>query len=213
MPIQEVTMQTFQAEVLQSELPVLLQFTAEWCGPCKTVAPELEAVQLEVQGKAKVLKVDIDRSPEIAQQMGVKSVPTFVVFNQGQPAGGKSGALRKAELMAMLEPVLPRAAGALKPEEVAKLLKQGHVCMVDTRGDAVHARAHLPGAISVPLEDLTSRVNELITLPASPVLYCRSGDKTQALSAELGTQGMPFSFLEGGVLGWEGAGFSLDRPD
>lgn len=208
-----VTERTFEQEVLMSELPVLLEFTAEWCGPCKTVAPELQALARELEGKAKVVTLDIDKSPTIPRQMGVQSVPTFVVFHGGRPVGGKVGALRKAELRGLLEPFLPRAEGALRPEELVQLLKEGRVSLVDTREAAVFNRAHLPTAVSLPLEEIESRLAELHMLPATPVLYCRAGDRTKDLAAKLAEQGLPVAFLEGGVLGWEAAGLKLERPD
>lgn len=212
MPVLNVTEQNFEKEVLLSELPVLLEFGAEWCGPCKTVAPELKALSEELSGKAKVVSVDIDRSPMLAREMGVQSVPTFVVFHQGRPADGRVGALRKAQLLEMLDPFLPRAAGALKPEEVAQLLAQQRVSLVDTREAAVFQRAHLPGAVNIPLEEINNRLAELHMLPGAPVLYCRSGDKTKDVAATLAEQGVPVSFLDGGVLGWEATGLALERP-
>ncbi len=213
MPIAAVTEQNFEQEILRSELPVLVEFGAEWCGPCKTVAPELEALSHELEGKAKVVSIDIDKAPMLAREMGVQSVPTFVVFDQGRPVNGKVGALRKAQLRELIEPLLPRAAGALKPEEVAELMKRGAVSLVDTREAAVFQRAHIQGAVNMPIEDIENRLAELHMLPSPPVVYCRSGDKTKDLAAKLAEQGVPVAFLEGGVLGWEAAGFSLDRPD
>jgi thioredoxin len=213
MPVVEVTETNFELEVLRSELPVLLEFGAEWCGPCKVVAPELAALSQELDGKAKIVKVDIDRSPIIAREMGVQSVPTFVVFHQGRPVDGKVGALRKTELRAMLEPVLPRSLGALKPQEVFELQRRGQISLVDTREPAVFARAHLPGAVNMPLGELEGRLAELHMLVGAPVVYCRSGDQTKELAAKLAAGGTPVSFLEGGVLGWEASGFELERPD
>jgi len=213
MAVQTVTEQNFEQEVLLSEIPVLLEFGAEWCGPCKVVAPELKALSEELSGQAKVVSVDIDRSPMLARELGVQSVPTFVVFHQGRPSDGRVGAMRKAQLREMLEPFLPRAAGALKPEEVAALVAQRRVSLVDTREAAVYARAHLPGAVNIPLEEIGGRLAELHMLPGAPVLYCRAGDKTQSVAAELAEQGVPVSFLEGGVLGWEAAGLPVERPD
>src|SRR6187431_1459156 len=117
-----VNEQNFEQEVLREPLPVLVEFGAEWCGPCKTVAPELQALSVELQGKAKIVTVDIDQSPMLAQTLGIRSVPTFVVFQQGRPVDGKQGAIRKAEMRAMLEPFLPRAQGAITPAEVVQLL-------------------------------------------------------------------------------------------
>ena len=213
MPIVDVTEQNFEAEVLRAQVPVLVEFGAQWCGPCKTVAPELEALSNELDGKAKIAKIDIDRSRLLAREMGVQSVPTFVVFHQGRPAGGRVGALRKRELQEMLEPLLPRAAGALKPEEVAALARDGRISLVDTREEAVWKRSRLPGSTNLPFDEIESRLAELHMLPNPPVVYCRAGDRTKELAAKLAQQGTPISFLEGGVLGWEGAGLKLERPD
>ncbi len=213
MPIPEVSEREFEARVMRSELPVLVEFGATWCGPCKTVAPELEALATELQGKAEIVSVDIDKSPALARALGVQSVPTFVVFAQGRPAGAQTGALPRAQLREMLEPFLPRAQGALKPEEVAELVKGGRISLVDTREAAVFARSRIAGAANMPIDEIENRLAELHMLPAPPVIYCRAGDKTKDLADRLASQGVPVSFLEGGVLGWEGAGFSLERPD
>ncbi len=211
--LQAVTERTFEQEVLMSELPVLLEFSAEWCGPCKQIAPDLVALARELEGKAKVLTLDIDKSPNIPRQMGVQSVPTFVVFHQGKPVGGKVGALRKAEMRSMLEPFLPRAEGAIRPGELVQLLKAGRVSLVDTREAPVFQRAHLPSAINLPLEEIETRLAELHMLPATPVLYCRAGDRTKDMAAKLAEQGLPVAFLEGGVLGWEASGQALERGE
>jgi thioredoxin 1/putative thioredoxin len=208
-----VNEQNFEARVLRSEVPVLIEFGAEWCGPCKMVAPELEALARELDGKASIVQIDIDRSPLLARELGIQSVPTFMVFHQGRPVNGKVGALRKAQLRELLDPLLPRAAGAMRPEEVAILLKQGRVSLVDTREPAVYQRAHLPGAVNMPLTEIETRLAELHMLSGAPVVYCRSGDQTKDLVGRLAEQGVPVAFLEGGVLGWEATGFELERPD
>jgi thioredoxin 1 len=208
-----VTERTFEQEVLTSELPVLLEFSAEWCGPCKQMAPDLLALARELEGKAKIVTLDIDKSPNIPRQMGVQSVPTFVVFHGGRPVGGKVGAMRKAELRALLEPYLPRAEGAIRPEELVQLLQAGRVSVVDTREAPVFNRAHLPTAINLPLEEIEGRLAELHMLPATPVLYCRAGDRTKDLAAKLAEQGLPVAYLEGGVLGWEASGQKLERGE
>jgi thioredoxin 1/putative thioredoxin len=213
MTVATVSEQNFEQEVLRSEVPVLVEFGAEWCGPCKMVAPELEALSDELSGKAKIVSIDIDHSQILAREMGVQSVPTFVVFHQGRPVNGKVGALRKAQLRELLEPVLPRAAGALKPEEVAQLVARGQVSLVDTREPSVYQRAHIEGAVNIPLGEIETRLAELHMLPAAPVVYCRSGDVTKELAEKLASQGMPVSFLDGGVLAWESSGFELYRPD
>jgi thioredoxin len=213
MALQQVSEQDFEAHVLASHAPVLVEFGATWCGPCKVVEPELVSLSQELGERAKIVKVDIDQSPHLARQLGIQSVPTFVVFVNGRPVGGKVGALKKPQLAELLEPFLPRAAGALKPKEVAQLQKQGQVALVDTRAPEVFRRSRIAGAINIPLDELNSRIDELSVLRAAPVLYCRTGNDTKALAATLASQGTPVAFLEGGVLGWEADGFPLQRPD
>src|SRR5580704_19011353 len=138
-----VTERDFEAVVLRSEVPVLLEFTADWCQPCKAIAPEVEAFAREVAGKAKVVKIDIDKSPAIAQQLRIQSVPTFMVVAEGRIQDGVVGAIRKKKMLELVEPFFPRAAGALKPAELAQLSAGGAVVPVDTRDAAAYGRAHL----------------------------------------------------------------------
>lgn len=92
----------FKSKVLDAELPVLVDFFATWCGPCRMVAPALEEVSQEVAGRALVYKVDIDRSPDIAQRYGVMSVPTLMVFEGGKPVRQAVGAQPKQNLLALI---------------------------------------------------------------------------------------------------------------
>lgn len=204
---------TFEREVLMSELPVLIDFTAQWCGPCKTVAPEVEALARELEGKARIVKVDIDKSQMIAQQLRIQSVPTFMVFAGGRPVAAKAGALRRAQLRQMIEPFLPRAEGAVNPREAAELHKQGRIVFVDTRDAGSFGRAHLPGAVNMPADEIENRLAELHMLPGAPVLYCRSGSATQPLAEKLAESGVPVAFLEGGLLAWEAEALPIERPD
>jgi rhodanese-related sulfurtransferase len=97
--------------------------------------------------------------------------------------------------------------------ELAQLVAARRVTPVDTRDAAAYARAHLPGAAHLPLEEIESRLAELHMLPNEPVLYCRSGDKTKELAERLDGQGVPVAFLEGGLLAWEAEGLPIERPD
>lgn len=206
-----ISEQDFEREVLRQELPVLLEFSAEWCQPCKTIAPEVEAFAKEMDGKLSVRKVDIDRSPLLARELRIQSVPTFMLFAQGRPVDAVVGAIGKKKLREMVDPYLPRAEGALKAVELAQLIREGRVAPVDTRDAAAFGRAHLPTARNMPLEEIETRLAELHMLPAQPVLYCRSGDKTKALAEKLAGEGMPVMFLEGGLLAWESEGLPVER--
>ncbi|WP_303249899.1 thioredoxin [uncultured Slackia sp.] len=93
----------FQSEVLESDVPVLVDFFATWCGPCKMVAPILDEVAEEVAVKAKVYKVDVDQSPDLAQRYSIMSVPTMIVFENGQIKKTSMGAQPKQGLLALLD--------------------------------------------------------------------------------------------------------------
>lgn len=84
---------TFEAEVLKSKEPVLVDFFAEWCGPCKAMAPALEQVASEMAGKLKVVKVDVDQNPGITQKYRIQAMPTLIMFNGGQEVNRNVGAL------------------------------------------------------------------------------------------------------------------------
>jgi thioredoxin 1 len=94
----KVDTSNFQAEVLNSAEPVVVDFWAEWCGPCKMIGPSLEEISNEMAGKVKVVKVNIDENPEIAAQYGVRSIPTLAMFKAGEVADIKVGAAPKTAL-------------------------------------------------------------------------------------------------------------------
>ncbi len=213
MAVPVVSEQQFEQEVLSSELPVLIDFYADWCQPCKVTAPEVEAAAVELEGKAKVVKVDIDKSPRLAQALRIQGVPTFAVFFQGRPVALKSSVLKKKQLVQMVEPFLPRAEGAVKAPELAELIKQGQVVAVDTREATSFGRAHIPGAASFPLEGIRERLAELQLLAGAPILYCRTGKDSKELSEELAKDGIQTGFLEGGFLAWESELLPVERPD
>ncbi len=104
--VTEVTDNNFQAEVLESETPVLVDFWAPWCGPCRMVAPVVEEIAQERAGDLKVVKLNIDENQQTAINYDVMSIPTLIVFNHGQVAKKVIGAYPKRKLEAELEPAL-----------------------------------------------------------------------------------------------------------
>ena len=94
--------ENFETEVLKSELPVLVDFWATWCGPCKMLAPTISKIAEEKAGVVKVCKLDVDEVPEIAAQFGIASIPTLIVFRDGQAVAKKVGVQPKVTIEAML---------------------------------------------------------------------------------------------------------------
>ncbi len=93
-----VTEQSFEEEVLQSDKPVIVDFWAEWCGPCHAVAPVLDRIVEESNGDLKLVKVNIDEQPALSQRFGVQSIPTMILFKNGEPAAAAIGAQPKTAL-------------------------------------------------------------------------------------------------------------------
>jgi thioredoxin 1 len=101
--IVHVSDDSFEQDVLKANQPVLVDFWAEWCGPCKMIAPMLDQVAEEYKGKLTVAKLNIDENPRTPQRFNVRGIPTLILFKNGQVEGQKVGALRKADLAAFLD--------------------------------------------------------------------------------------------------------------
>lgn len=97
---------SFDADVLNSDIPVLVDFWAEWCGPCKMIAPVLDEIATEYAGKLKVCKVDVDANPDIPPKFGIRGIPTLILFKGGSAEATKVGALSKSQLVDFIKEVL-----------------------------------------------------------------------------------------------------------
>ena len=101
--IKHTTDATFEADVLKSSHPVLVDYWAEWCGPCKMIAPILDDVAATYQGKLKISKMNVDENREVPAKFGIRGIPTLMIFKDGQLAATKVGALSKAQLVAFID--------------------------------------------------------------------------------------------------------------
>ena len=98
-----VTDATFDAEVKNSDIPVVVDFWAEWCGPCKQIGPSLEELSSDYEGKVKIVKVDVASNPNAAAAMGVRGIPALFIFKDGQVVSNRAGAAPKAALQSWIE--------------------------------------------------------------------------------------------------------------
>ena len=101
--IKHITDTSFDADVLKSDRPVLVDFWAEWCGPCKSIAPILEEVAKEYGDKLRVAKLNIDENPKTPGEYGIRGIPTLILFKNGVPAAQKVGAMAKGQLTSFID--------------------------------------------------------------------------------------------------------------
>lgn len=213
MAVVQITEQTFQHEVLQAELPTLVDLYADWCQPCKVLEPILDEMSAELAGKLKIVRVDVDQSPMLAQSFRVQSIPMLVLFDKGRPVDQLIGVADKATLMALVKPVLPATATEVSPKDLASMLATSRAVAVDVRDVSAYKRFRIPTAIHVQGDALTpDEARKLIaSLGKTPVLYSRSTDEAKDIAERLHGQGMAVAFLAGGFLNWEAEGLEVER--
>ena len=103
MSVISINEKSFEQEVVNSKLPVLIDFWAEWCGPCKELAPILDEINDEIKNKIKMVKINIDENPNIPTQYGIQSIPTLIIFKKGEPIATKVGSAIKSELLSWIK--------------------------------------------------------------------------------------------------------------
>lgn len=212
MPVLDVTDATFEKEVLRSAEPVLIDLYADWCAPCKQLSPIVESVASEVAGKVKVIKIDVDNNPRVAQSFRVQSIPMIVLVHQGGVAGQLMGLQERSAIMDMLKPFLPAGVTEFAPKELAQLLATRRIVPVDVRDENSYRRYRIPTALNVPAQLVLERAHELAPTDGRiRVLYGRSTDEAKELAEALLGRGVEVAFLKGGFLHWEADGFDVER--
>jgi thioredoxin 1 len=207
MPTVHVSDESFERLVLRSEKPVLVDFWAPWCAPCRQVAPALEELSNEMAAKLTIAKVNVDDSPRVASRFRIQSIPTMVLFAEGQPVQAVAGARPKAQIKALLEQWLPSAAGpVVTVDELDALLNsRARVQIFDLRRTLDFERSHLRGARCVAPESLEEEIAKLPRGTIS-ILIDRTGDGSLQRAEQLVKQGLPVRALAKGLLEWEGSG-------
>ena len=170
--IKETTTQTFMKDVIEESRrqPVLIDFWADWCGPCRQLTPVLEKAVRAAKGKVKLVKMNIDQHPAIPGQMGIQSIPAVIAFVNGQPADGFMGAIPESQVNAFIEK-LTRGVPAAGEPSIAEILKEA---------DALLAEGDPAGAAQVYAEALSLDATNIAALAGLAKCYVTTGAVDQA---------------------------------
>lgn len=218
MSVIHVTTDSFTTVVLQSPVPVIIDFWAPWCGPCRSIGPALEALAAKRGDTVRICKVNVDEEPALAQAFQVKSIPLVVGMKGSAVVAADVGWKGPQALEALVDQTLaatpPAEAVAAIPEvDVASLraaLAAG-ATVLDVREPHETAAGHVPGAILIPLGELHARVAELGKYKDKTLfVICKGGARSMKAAEFLVTQGFKPTNVAGGTMAWIGAGLAVE---
>ena len=174
--IKETTTREFVKDVIEAsrQVPVLVDFWADWCGPCKQLTPVLEKVVTNAKGKVRLVKMNIDKYPEIAGQLGVRSIPAVFAFHNGQPVDGFMGALPESQLQAFIE----RLGGPVGPSDAQAMIEEGRLALAE--GDLEGASQLFGGAMQLEPDNLAA-----IAGLADVLIAAKQFDDARAVLAQI----------------------------
>lgn len=218
MAVKVITESEFEAEVLKSDVPVLVDFYADWCGPCRQLAPVLEEVDKAWGSKLKVLKVDTEASPQLAGAFQIRSLPTMMVIKDKKMIDRISGFMDRSRLFAHLSQVVgpPPAqkddeAEEMETRRAVLAVEAGLVIPVDIREESDWKRTRLPGALNLPPEQHDKLADNLPEGTRKLLIYARTDDGAKEVADKIAGLGRRVAFLSGGLIDWELASAPVDR--
>jgi len=214
MTLTPVTEREFEKEVLREELPVLVDLYADWCSPCKQLEPILQRLSTELEGKLKIVRIDVEKSPNLARALQVRSIPMMVLFSGGRPVDQRVGLLDESALMEFVRPLLPTPSNEIEPKQLAALVAQNRVLPVDIRESTAFGRYRIPGAINLPASQIMEHLEDVRPTDGRlRVLYSRSTDDAKETADKISEQGIQVAYLKGGFLHWEADGLAVERGE
>ena len=207
MPTIAVSDATFEDQVMRNEKPVLVDFWAPWCAPCRQVGPILEELSETFANDLVIAKVNVDESPVLSQALRIQSIPTMILFDKGRPLTSVKGALPRESLIEFIESNVPTLKKpTVNVEELDQLLQQGApVVLFDVRAQNDYSRSHLRHAKCAPPDQLKEALAE-VDPQSLVVLICRTGEVSAELAQSFAGGPHRVVALEKGLLEWEGSG-------
>ena len=215
MPATYITDADLESRVLQSPRPVFIDFYADWCQPCRTIAPIIDELADVYAGRVDVLKLNVDENPMTAQAFRVQSLPTMAVVKDGRIVAIERGALPRPQIEALIAKVAgpppSDQARKLEVKDAAGLIQQRRLLPVDVRSEAEFNRAHLPGAVNAPEDQREAVLAELAERSTPVLFYGRTTEAAEGIAKDAAKAGLLAAWLDGGLLAWEADGLPIER--